>query len=89
MPIKTDKETYEQVIEMVRNDDYTIGDLLDYEFFSQHYKLIAINLRNKLILLEGLTEMKEQQCFILLNSPKKQFLNLNKMLQQLFDFEHV
>ena len=34
MPIKTDKETYEQIIEMVRNDDYTIGDLLDYEFFS-------------------------------------------------------
>ena len=31
--------------------------------------------------------MKEQQCFILLKNSKKPFLNLNKMLQQLLDFE--
>ena len=33
MPIKNDNETYEQIIEMVRNNDYTTGNLMDYEYF--------------------------------------------------------
>ena len=33
---------------MRRNNDYTAGNLLDYEYFSKHYKLIAIDLENKL-----------------------------------------
>ena len=58
MPIKTDKETYKQIIEMGRNDDYTTGNLLDYEYFSQHYKLIAINLSEQ-IELES-SDLKKQ-----------------------------
>ena len=44
MPIKNEEETYEQIIEMGRNNDYTTGNLLDYEYFSKQYKLIAIDL---------------------------------------------
>ena len=33
MPIKNDSETYEQIIEMVRNNDYTTGNLMDYKYF--------------------------------------------------------
>ena len=34
LPIKNDEEkTYEQIIEMGRNNDYTTGSLLDYEYF--------------------------------------------------------
>ena len=44
MPIKNGEETYEQIIEMGRNNDYTIGNLLDYEYFSKLYKIIAIDL---------------------------------------------
>ena len=44
MPIKIDEETFEQIIEMGRNNDYTTGNLLDYEYFSKHYKLIAKDL---------------------------------------------
>ena len=51
MPIKNE-ETYEQIIEMGRNNDYTTGNLLDYEYFSKHYKLFAIDL-NKQIELEN------------------------------------
>ena len=29
---------------MSKNNDYTTGNLLDYEYFSNHYKLMAINL---------------------------------------------
>ena len=30
------KKTYEQIIEMGRNNDYTAGNLLNYEYFSKH-----------------------------------------------------
>ena len=81
-PIKNEEETYKQIIEMGRNNDYTTGNLLDHEYFSKHYKLIAIDLgkqielenpdlKNKLISLENLKEMKEQQCFSLSKSLKK------------------
>ena len=29
---------------MTRNNNYTTGNLLDYEYFKDHYKLIAIDL---------------------------------------------
>ena len=28
---------------MSRNNDYTTGNLLDYEYFKDHYRLIAID----------------------------------------------
>ena len=42
--IKNEEETYKQIIEMGRNNDYTTGNLLDYEYFSKHYKLMATDL---------------------------------------------
>ena len=30
MPIKNKEETYKQIIEIGRNNDYTTGNLLDY-----------------------------------------------------------
>ena len=62
MPIKNGEETYEQIIEMGRNNDYTTGNLLDYEYFSKHYKLIAIDL-SKQIELEN-PDLKQQINFI-------------------------
>ena len=46
MPIKNDEETCEQIIEMGRNNDYTTGNSLDYDHFSKHCKLIAVDLSN-------------------------------------------
>ena len=62
MPIKNEEETYEQMIEMERSNDYTTGNLLDYEYFSKHYKLIAIDL-SKQIKLEN-ADFKQQINFI-------------------------
>ena len=45
MPIKNGEETYKQIIKMGRNNDYTTDNLLDYEYFSKHFKLIAIDLK--------------------------------------------
>ena len=58
IPIKNGEETYEQIIEMGRNNDYTTGNLLDYEYFSKHYKLIATDL-SKQIELEN-SDLKQQ-----------------------------
>ena len=33
---------------MSRNNDYTTGNLLDYEDFSKHYKLFAVNLSKQM-----------------------------------------
>ena len=58
MPIKNSEGTYEKIIEMGRNSNYTRGYFLDYECFSKHYKLIPINLSKK-IKSEN-TDLKQQ-----------------------------
>ena len=62
IPVKNKEEAYEAIIEMNKNNDYTTGNLLDYEYFKDHYKLIAIDL-SKQIELENL-DLKEQISFI-------------------------
>ena len=44
LPIKTEEEAYEKIIVISRNNEYTTGNLLDYDYFKKHYKLIAIDL---------------------------------------------
>ena len=56
------KEAYEKIIEISKNSDYTTGNLLDYEYFSKHYKLIAIDL-SKQTELEN-PDLKQQINFI-------------------------
>ena len=56
--MKNKKETYEAIIELIRNSDYTTGNLLDYEYFSTHYKLIAIDLSKESEL--GNPDLKQQ-----------------------------
>ena len=49
-------------MEMERNNDYTTGNLLDYEYFSKHYKLIATDLSKQTEL--GNPDFKQQINFI-------------------------
>ena len=44
VPEENKEEAYEKIIAISKNNDYTTGNLLDYEYFSKHYKLIAIDL---------------------------------------------
>ena len=62
IPIKNNEETYEQIIEMGRNNDYTTDNLLDYEHFSKHCKFIAIDL-SKQIELEN-PDLNQQVNFV-------------------------
>ena len=58
MPIKNVEEAYKHITEMGRSNDYMTGTLLSYEYFSKHYKLIAIDL-SKEIELEN-ADLKQQ-----------------------------
>ena len=63
LPTKNIKETYEKIIQITdRRGYYTRGNLLDYEYFKEHYKLIAIDL-SKQIELEN-KDIKQQINFI-------------------------
>ena len=46
--VKDKEEAYEAIIEMSRNNDYRTGNLLNYQFFKDHYKLIVIALSKQI-----------------------------------------
>ena len=53
MPIKTEEEAHEKIIDISRNNEYTTGNLLDYDYFKKYYKLIAIDLSKQQVLQEN------------------------------------
>ena len=86
IPVKNKEKAYETIIEMSKNNDYTTGNLLDYEYFPTHYKIIAIDLskqteletldlEQQINLLEGLKKM--QQCSLLLIKKEETTFNFS------------
>ena len=53
LPIKTKEEAYEKIIDISRKNEYTTGNLLDYDYFKKYYKLIAIDLSKQQVLQEN------------------------------------
>ena len=53
LPIKTEEEAYEKIIDTCRNNEYITGNLIDYDYFKKHYKLIAIDLSKQQVLQEN------------------------------------
>ena len=53
LPIKTEGEAYEKIIDISRNNEYTTSNLLYYDYFKKHYKLIAIDLSKQQVLQEN------------------------------------
>ena len=54
LPIKIEEEAYEKIIEMRNNNDYTTGNLLDFAYFKENFKLITIDLSKQ-------TKLKDSQ----------------------------
>ena len=48
VPVKNIEEAYEKIMSIGKNNDYTTGNSLDYEYFSKHYKLIEIDLSKQI-----------------------------------------
>ena len=53
LPIKAEEEAYEKIIDISKNDEYTAGNLLDYDYFKKYHKLIAIDLSKQQVLQEN------------------------------------
>ena len=48
IPVKNKEEAYEAIIEMTKNNNHTTGNLLDYEYFKDQYKLIVMDLSKQI-----------------------------------------
>ena len=85
IPLKNKEEASEAITEMSKNNDYTTGNLLDYEYFKDHYKLIAIDL-SKQIELEN-SDLKQQINFTgRLEEDATMFFIIEKKEETTFDF---
>ena len=83
----TGEKTNKQIIAMGRNNYYTTGNLLEYEYFSKHYKLTAIAFRNW-IELEN-PDLKQQINFIgkrERNERATMLFNIEKSDETTFEF---
>ena len=85
---------------MGKNNDCTTDNLLDYEYFSKHYKLIAIDL-SKQIELEN-PDLEQQinsirrlernggaTMFFFIEKSEETTFEFTQMLQHLFNFDYV
>ena len=54
LSVKNEEEASENIIEMSNNNDYTTGNLSDFAYYKNHYKLIAIDLSKQ-------TKLKDPQ----------------------------
>ena len=54
LPVKNEEEAYEKNIEISKNNDYATGNLLDFAYFKENYRLIAIDLSKQ-------TKLKDPQ----------------------------
>ena len=54
LSVKNEEETYEKIIEMSNNNDYTTSNLLDFAYYQKNYNLIAIDLSEQ-------TKLKDPQ----------------------------
>ena len=76
---------FQSIIEMSRNNNYTTGNLLHYEYFKYHYQLIGTDL-SKQIELEN-PDLKQYINFIgRLEEDPTMFLIIDKKEETTFDF---
>ena len=74
------------MIEMTKNNNYATGNLLDYEYFKDHYQLLAIDL-SKQTELEN-PDLKQQIHFIesLEENNATMFFIIERKEETTFDF---
>ena len=89
LPIKTEEETYEKIIDIGRNNEYTTGNLLDYGYFKKYYKLIAIDLSKQQVLQEN-EDLIQQINFIgRLTEAGNVFIIIEKKENTILEFSQI
>ena len=86
LPIKTEEEAYEKIIDISRNNEYTTGNLLDYEYFKKYYKLIAIDLSKQQVLQENEDLMQQINFIGRLTEAANVFIIIEKKEKTILEF---
>ena len=84
LPVKNEEEIYEKIIKMNNNNDYTTDNLLDFAYFKENYRLIAIDLSKQ-------TKLKDLQQInfigkLLRNTGATMFFIIEKSEETTFNF---
>ena len=86
LPIKTEEEAYEKIIDISRKNEYTTGNLLDYDYFKKHYKLIAIDLSKQQVLEENKDLIQQINFIGKLEEATNVFIILEKKENTILEF---
>ena len=85
LAIKNEEEAYEKFIDMSNNNDYMTGNLLDFTYCKENYRLIAIDLSKQ-------TKIKDPQQINLIGKLENQdhgptmFFIIEKSEETTFNF---
>ena len=85
LPIKNEKETYEKIVDMSHNNNYMIGNLIDFAHYKENCKLIAIDLSKE-------AKIKDPQQINFIGEIEKQdngvtmFFIIEKLEETTFEF---
>ena len=85
LSVKNEEEAYEKMIEMSNNNDHATGHLLDFAYFKENYRLIAIDLSKQ-------TKLKDPQQINVIGKPENQdhgatmFFIIQKSKETTFNF---
>ena len=83
--VKNEEEAYEKNIEMSNNNDYATGNLLDFDYFKENQKLIAIEMSKQ-------TKFKDPQQISFIGKLQNQdhgatmFFIIEKSVETTFNF---
>ena len=86
LPIKTEEEAYEKIIDISRNNEYTTGNLLDYDYFKEYYKLIAIDLSKQQELEENEDLIQQINFIRRLGQASNVFIIIEKKENSILEF---
>ena len=89
LPIKTEEETYEKIIDISRNNEYATGNLLDYDYFKKYYKLIAIDLSKQQVLQENEDLIQEINFVGKLEEAANVFIIIEKKENTILEFSQT
>ena len=86
LPIKTDEEAYEKIIDISRNNEFTTGNLLDYDYFKKYYKLIATDLSKQQVLQENGDLIQQINCIGKLEEAANVFIIIENKENTILEF---
>ena len=102
-PVNINLRTYDNIRKIAtgQEHDYTIGCLLDYNYFKKHYKMVAIDLVNQQVLDDdpkaiqqinftgSLRGANNRVMFFIIEEVKETILDFSQVTVKLFSFNII